>query len=86
MNAKMHPHQSPLASHQSLLASLRDAIAQLEHENVPSAALGAELLLMHILGRDRAWIYAHPEHELDTATHEKYFSLIARRANGVPTQ
>jgi release factor glutamine methyltransferase len=82
----MHPHQSPLASHQSLLASLRDAIAQLEHENVPSAALGAELLLMHILGRDRAWIYAHPEHELDTATHEKYFSLIARRANGVPTQ
>ena len=53
---------------------------------MPSAALAAELLLMHALGRDRAWIYAHPEHELDAATREQYFSLIARRASGVPTQ
>jgi release factor glutamine methyltransferase len=41
---------------------------------------------MHALGRDRAWLYAHPESELDTATHERYFSLIARRAEGIPTQ
>jgi release factor glutamine methyltransferase len=53
---------------------------------VPSAALAAELLLMHALGRDRAWLYAHPEHELDAPTCEQYFSLIARRASGVPTQ
>ena len=53
---------------------------------VPSAALAAELLLMHTLGRDRAWLYAHPEQELDAATREQYFSLIARRASGVPTQ
>ena len=53
---------------------------------MPSAALAAELLLMHALGRDRAWIYAHPEHELESATRDQYFSLIARRASGVPTQ
>ena len=41
---------------------------------------------MHTLGRDRAWIYAHPEHELDATAREQYFSLIARRASGVPTQ
>ena len=84
------PRQSPATSHGSPLPDLRsalgDAIAQLEHEHVPSAALAAELLLMHTLGRDRAWIYAHSEHELDTAAREKYFSLVTRRSNGVPTQ
>jgi release factor glutamine methyltransferase len=79
-------HQSPITSHQSLFTALRDAIAQLERENTPSAPLAAELLLMHTLGRDRAWLYAHPEHELDAATLERYFSLIAQRAGGVPTQ
>jgi release factor glutamine methyltransferase len=79
-------HQSPVTNHQSLLTALRDGIAQLEREHVPSAALAAEVLLMHTLGRDRAWLYAHPEHELDAATRKQYFSLIARRASGVPTQ
>jgi release factor glutamine methyltransferase len=66
--------------------ALGDAIAQLEREHVPSAALAAELLLMHAIGQDRAWIYAHPEHELNPATRDTYFSLIARRASGIPTQ
>jgi release factor glutamine methyltransferase len=79
-------HQSPFTNHQSLFTALRDGIVQLERENVPSAALAAELLLMHTLGRDRAWIYAHPEHKLQATACEQYFSSIARRASGVPTQ
>lgn len=82
----MTPRESPITNHQSLLAALRDGITQLESEHVPSAGLAAELLLMHALGRDRAWIYAHPEHELDATARQHYFSLIARRASGVPTQ
>src|ERR1700694_366865 len=94
----MTSHQSPVTSHQSshvtcgsrsimdIRSALRDGIAQLEREQVPSAALAAELLLMHTLGRDRTWLYAHPEQEVDAATCEKYFSLIARRVSGVPTQ
>ncbi len=82
----MTAHQSPITSHQSLLTALRDGIAKLEREHVLSASLAAELLLMHMLGRDRAWIYAHPEHELDATAREQYFYLIARRASGVPTQ
>src|SRR5215469_10921756 len=82
----MQPRQPPVASHQSLARTLREAIAQLESAHVPSAALAAELLLMHTLGRDRAWIYAHPEHELGAPHREKYFALVARRASGVPTQ
>src|SRR5271169_1965954 len=82
----MTPRQSPITAHPSILTALRDGIAQLEREHVPSAALAAELLLMHTLGRDRAWIYAHPEHELDATAREQYFSLIVQRASGVPTQ
>jgi release factor glutamine methyltransferase len=67
-------------------SALGDAIAQLEREHVPSAALAAELLLIYALRRDRAWIYAHPEQELDSMSLEQYFSLITRRASGVPTQ
>ena len=83
--------ESPFASAQSepatdVRSALGDAIAQLEREGVPSAALAAELLLMHALQHDRAWIYAHPELQLDAGAREKYFSLIAQRAGGVPTQ
>src|SRR6266566_998998 len=84
------PHQPRITSHESrvttLRSTLRDAIAQLESEHIPSAPLAAELLLMHTLGRDRTWLYAHSDQELDAATRERYFSLIARRASGVPTQ
>jgi release factor glutamine methyltransferase len=82
----MNSPQSPATNLLSLFAALRDGIAQLEREKVPSAGLAAELLLMHVIARDRAWIYAHPETELDPAQREKYFSLIARRASGEPTQ
>jgi release factor glutamine methyltransferase len=84
------PHQSPVTGHPSpgteLRSALRDAITELEREQIPSASLAAELLLMHALDRDRTWLYSHPEQELDAATRERYFSLIARRASGVPTQ
>jgi release factor glutamine methyltransferase len=91
-------HESRITSHESQFGSakgepardirsaLRDAIGQLEREQVSSAALAAELLLMRALGRDRSWIYAHPEHELDPTTRDQYFSFIAQRAGGVPTQ
>ncbi len=67
-------------------SALRDAIAQLERAQTSSASLAAELLLMHALGVDRTYLYAHPEQELDAVTRERYFSLIAQRASGVPTQ
>ena len=78
--------QSPISNRQSVFTALRDGIDQLEREHVPSAALAAELLLMHALERDRTWIYAHSEYELENGAHEKYFSLLTQRASGVPVQ
>jgi release factor glutamine methyltransferase len=66
--------------------ALREGISRLRDTNVPSHQLAAELLLMHAVGRDRTWIYSHPEATIDATEVAKYFALIARRAAGEPTQ
>jgi len=67
-------------------AALKEGIARLRAAGVPSDTLAAELLLMHALGRDRTWVYTHPEYSLASGESEDYFALIARRAAGEPTQ
>ena len=67
-------------------AALKQAMAQLRAAETPSDTLAAEVLLMHTLQRDRAWLYSHPDEVLDIAVAEKYLALIARRAAGEPTQ
>jgi release factor glutamine methyltransferase len=66
--------------------ALKQGIARLRAANVPSDTLAAELLLMHALGRDRAWIYTHPEAPIEASAVERYFAFVARRAAGEPTQ
>jgi release factor glutamine methyltransferase len=66
--------------------ALRTGISRLREKQVPSYTLAAELLLLHVLGRDRAWLYAHPEEPIGSEELDAYFSLISRRANGEPTQ
>jgi release factor glutamine methyltransferase len=75
-----------LATAMDVRAALKEAMARLRAGKVPSHTLAAELLLMHTLGRDRAWLYAHPEETLDAAASEKYFALVAQRIAGTPTQ
>ena len=69
-----------------LRTALKQGLAQLRAARVPSHTLAAELLLLHVLGRDRTWIYAHPEEEIAQLDAERYFALIVRRSNGEPTQ
>jgi release factor glutamine methyltransferase len=67
-------------------SALKEAMHRLREARVPSHTLAAELLLMHVTGRERVWLYAHHEEHLDRALAEKYFALIARRVAGTPTQ
>jgi release factor glutamine methyltransferase len=69
-----------------LRAALKQGMARLRAAQVASHTLAAELLLIHALGRDRTWLYTHPETPLDPAATEKFFELVARRAAGEPTQ
>jgi len=78
----MKPQAAPLV----VRTALREAFAELRVAGVPSHTLAAELLLMHVLGRDRTWLYAHPEKEISARDAENYLALIRRRAAGEPTQ
>ncbi|HKF53737.1 MAG TPA: peptide chain release factor N(5)-glutamine methyltransferase [Candidatus Acidoferrales bacterium] len=69
----------------SVRNALREAMGRLEAANVPSHALAAELLLMHTMRCDRTWLYSHPEAAIDSEALQKFFELVARRAQGVPT-
>ncbi len=53
---------------------------------MPSFTLAAELLLLHVLGSNRTWLYAHPEAIINEPDANRFFELIARRAAGEPTQ
>jgi release factor glutamine methyltransferase len=85
MHASSQP-SLPVPQVSDLRSALRDGIAQLDRHSIPSAALAAELLLMHALQCDRTWLYAHSEYEITASQREQYFSLIAKRATGVPVQ
>jgi release factor glutamine methyltransferase len=65
---------------------LRDALQQLTAAQVPSASTTAEVLLMHVLERDRTFLYAYPEAELSVEQERAYRHLLRQRAAGHPTQ
>lgn len=48
--------------------------------------MNAELLLMFILGCDRAYLYGHPERELTEDELQRYEGALAQRSTGVPAQ
>jgi release factor glutamine methyltransferase len=70
----------------SVRSVLRQGVERLRGASVPSFTLAAELLLLRVAGRDRTWLYAHPEEILSPENAERYFSLVRRRADGEPTQ
>jgi release factor glutamine methyltransferase len=72
--------------HVDVRTALKRGIAELRDANVPSYTLATELLLMHALGRDRTWLYAHPEEVVPGLEAHRFISLILRRADGEPTQ
>ncbi len=71
-------------------APVRDALARaarrLQVAGVPSAVRDAEWLLLSVLQRDRAWIYAHPEELLHPQSARTYSLLLERRIAGEPVQ
>jgi release factor glutamine methyltransferase len=65
---------------------LATAVEHLEAADVGSPRMNAEVLLMFILGADRAYLYAHPERELTTEEETRYAEVLAQRATGMPSQ
>jgi release factor glutamine methyltransferase len=70
----------------NIRTALKEGIAQLRAARVDSFTLAAELLLLHVLGRDRTWLFTHPEDNLSEDEVHRFFASIERRAAGEPTQ
>src|SRR5690606_42052776 len=56
---------------------LREAASRLPRED-------AEPLLLHVLGQDRAWLFAHATDPVPPAKAAAYRALVPRRAQGEP--
>lgn len=69
-----------------LKTALAHAVGVLTSRNVASPGLAAEVLLMHTLECDRAYLYAHPERALTADEMSEYHSFVHERASGKPTQ
>jgi len=59
---------------------------RLEAAAVGSPRMNAEVLLMFVLGVNRAYLYAHPERELTPEEEARYHEVVAQRATGMPSQ
>ena len=70
------------------MATLQNVLAQaksmLGHPIVRNAQLDAQVLLCHVLGIERAMLYAYPEREMTSQQEQQYFALIARRMQHEP--
>lgn len=61
----------------------KSAISHLASSS-PTPALDTDLLMCHVLGKDRAYLFAHPEHLLTDAEHTAFQHLVARASDGEP--
>ena len=66
--------------------ALKAAISRLTTAGVPSPRMNAELLLMFTLGKDRAFLYGHPEQNLSAEEQGRYEQALERRMTGIPAQ
>jgi release factor glutamine methyltransferase len=73
-----------LPSESSASRLMAVAATALRAAGIPSPRLDAELLVGHAFGRDRAWLYAHPDAELGASEATLLAGWIERRSAGEP--
>ncbi|MFD1215368.1 peptide chain release factor N(5)-glutamine methyltransferase [Microbulbifer celer] len=67
------------------MATVKDNLlraVELQHSDSPR--LDLEVLLCHILGKSRAWLYTWPEHEVNPDQQARFDALFKRRLQGEP--
>lgn len=76
-----------MSTQTTLAACVREAAARLRSASDAGAAEcrhEVELLLGHVLGRDRAWLFAHADDALDADDQRRFVELLERRFAGEP--
>jgi release factor glutamine methyltransferase len=70
----------------TLQTALQQACRLLEEQSLAAPRLTAEVLLCHALGRERSYLYSHPEAELSDLARLHYGRCLHERLAGKPTQ
>ena len=70
----------------TIKVALTEGAASLKKAGIDDPRNQANLLLMHLLDRDRVFLLAHPEDDLSAKQFEQYRALVTRRAGGYPLQ
>ena len=69
-----------------LREALTSATERLTRSGVGNSRKDAELLLMFVIGRDRTYLYAHPEYSLTREESTQYDNALVKRSQGMPPQ
>ncbi|MBO9391425.1 peptide chain release factor N(5)-glutamine methyltransferase [Caldilinea sp.] len=64
--------------------AINAATQRLEEANISTARLDAQVILAHVLGVDRSWLFAHHEQTLSPQQAEVYTELVVRRVMHEP--
>ena len=70
----------------SIADAMRQGAQILQDAQLAEARREASGLLQHIMGRDRTFVLAHPEHQLSQAQLQTFRELLKRRVAGEPLQ
>lgn len=68
----------------TIAEAIRKAADRLAAHQAPDARLDAELLLRQVIKRDRAWVFAHGDEQLDSDAGKQYETLLQRRLKREP--
>jgi release factor glutamine methyltransferase len=74
-----------MGSQDSIGTALSEAARTLDAE-ISESRLDAGVLMSHVIGRDRAFLIAHPEAAITEPQLKQFEEFIARRAQGEPLQ
>lgn len=75
----VHPVMWTLTPATTVGRAVNAATQRLEEAGNPTARLDAQVILAHVLGVGRSWLFAHYEYTLEAGQSERYTDLIARR-------
>jgi release factor glutamine methyltransferase len=70
----------------TIVNAINRATTQLSAAGVTNARLDAEVLLSHIMNRDRAWLFTHIHDALEDKTRRVFEGAVERRSKREPLQ
>jgi release factor glutamine methyltransferase len=64
--------------------ALVSAVQRLQEAGCENGSLDAQVLLAHVLGQERSWLFAHHDYLLTESEAEQFTELVARRSRYEP--